>query len=247
MTCRCSRRRRGEAGQKGALLVVDAGAVVGDADHLAAVEDGDDDVAEVRVDEVLDELADDRVRHLAALLAAVVVGLLGQRGDERRQVVVLDAHHARRAGERVVDGDAWRRRTAGRRRQLRRRPRRRPLPGHAARSAASAPSTSLVAAAVSAPAAPRSAAPGIGEQPVEERFHGGAEYTSGPDPPRSASTGRGETRMSRRKARLIHRVFTSVESVRGEIRRLAAKCDRCGKAAFSGELAPTDPRRPTAV
>ena len=98
--------RGGEAGLEGAVLVVDPGPVVGDADGLAVVEDGDDNVAEVGVQEVLDELLDDRVRHLAALLAAVVIGLLRQGGDQGGQILLLDGDDARRAGECVVDGDA---------------------------------------------------------------------------------------------------------------------------------------------
>ncbi len=68
--------------------------------------------------QVLDELLDDRVGHLAALLAAVVVGLLRERGDERRQVARLHGDHARRAGEGVVDGDARRPGPYGHGRQL---------------------------------------------------------------------------------------------------------------------------------
>ncbi len=57
--------------------------------------------------QVLDELLEDRVGDLAPLLAAVVVRLLRQRRDERRQVLLLDGDHARGARERVIDGDAW--------------------------------------------------------------------------------------------------------------------------------------------
>ena len=60
MIWRCSARRGREARLEGALLVVHAGPVVGDADGLAVVEDGDDDVAKAGVQEVLDELLDRR-------------------------------------------------------------------------------------------------------------------------------------------------------------------------------------------
>ncbi len=46
------------------------------------------------------------IGHLAALLATVVVRLLGERGDEGRQVPLFDGDHPRWAGEGVVDGDA---------------------------------------------------------------------------------------------------------------------------------------------
>ena len=104
-------------GWKARSLSSTPGTVVGDADGLAVVEDRDDHVAEVGVEQVLDELLDDGVGHLTALLAAVVIGLLGERGDERRQVFLLDGDHARRAGERVVDGDARRARSHGHVRQ----------------------------------------------------------------------------------------------------------------------------------
>src|ERR1035437_6109643 len=99
--------RRGEAGQEGPVLVVDARSVVGDAQYPAAVEDSYHDVAEEGVDQVLDELVDDREGYVAALFPARVVGLLGKRGDQPRDVALLDADHAGWAGERVVDGDPW--------------------------------------------------------------------------------------------------------------------------------------------
>ena len=108
MIWRWSGGRGREARLEGAVLVVDPGSVVGDADRLPVVEDGDHDVAEVRVQQILDELLEDRVGDLPALLAAVVVRLLRQRGDERGQVLLLDGDHPRRARERVVDGDARR-------------------------------------------------------------------------------------------------------------------------------------------
>src|SRR5665648_644366 len=86
----------GEARLKGAVLVVNAGPVVGDADGLSVVEDRDHDVAEAGVQEILHEFLEHRVRDLAALLATVVIGLLRQRGDEGRQVLLLHGDHARR-------------------------------------------------------------------------------------------------------------------------------------------------------
>ena len=172
----------GEAGQEGAILVVDAGAVVGDAHDPAGVEDGDDHVAKEGVDEVLDELVDDRERHVAALLPAGVVGLFGERRDQPGDVALLDAHDPRRTRERVVDGDA---RGAG--------PQRRGGGDHPpedvrARLVDRRPSTAA-AGPTAGPAVVTRATPGgrriLGQQPVEERLHGGMQYTRGGAPGRS--------------------------------------------------------------
>src|SRR5665647_2483034 len=165
------RGRGGEAGLKGAVLMLHPGSVIGDADRLAVVEDGDHDVEEVRMEKILHQLLDDGVWHLPSLLAAVVVGLLGQRSDERRQVVLLDGDHARWAGEGVVDRDARSLRPQGDVGKLAVRVRvmgaRAGSDGRRVRS-------------------PRRGLPGggplFGEQPVEERLHRGAEYTRAPAP-----------------------------------------------------------------
>ena len=184
--------RGGEAGEERTVLVVHPRAVVGDADRLTVVEDGDDDVAEVRVQEVLDDLLEDRVRHLAALLAAVVVGLLRQRGDEGGEVLLLDGDHARRTGERVVDRDA-----GGLEAERDR--------GEWAVGSGAGGGVRRGRGGGS----PRRGLPGggplIGEQPVEERLHRGAEYSRAPGKP---------------PWRLMKRGFA------GERRKLSTACSR---------------------
>ncbi len=180
MKRRWSARGRRETRLEGLVLVVDSGAVVGDAHHPAGVEDGDHDVAKAGVDEVLDELVDDREGHVAALVAARVVGPLGKRGDQVGHVALLDAHDARRARQRVVDGDA---RRAGALRGV---------------GGARLGSGGGAGAALGGRLVDRRGPAGdggtrgargrriLGQQPVEERLHGGMEYSRDGSPPAAA-------------------------------------------------------------
>ncbi len=149
--------------------------------------------------QVLDELLDHGEGDLPALLATRVVGLLGERGDQRRQVLLLDGEDARRARQRVVDRDP-------------RRPRGRSGPRGARAScgrvavAVAGPSPSARAERAASGAARDGTASGRGraralrEQPVEEGLHGGDEYSTAHSAPetRSASLTSG-ARLKRRE------------------------------------------------
>lgn len=90
---------RREPGQLGLLLLVDARALVGEPDGVALVQDGDDDLGEAGVDEVLRYFPDDRVgngssgelrlfvdlRREVSMYSAVVAGCISvMRGALRR-------------------------------------------------------------------------------------------------------------------------------------------------------------------
>ena len=99
---------RGGAVLERTRLLADARPLVGEADGVAAVEDGDGWLDEVGVHEVLDNLADDGERDAPALL-------LGETGDRRGDFLEVGAdvlglhHHDAGCGRRVVeDGDAGR-------------------------------------------------------------------------------------------------------------------------------------------
>ena len=99
---------RGGAVLEGARLLLDAGALVGEADGVSVVEDGDGRLDEVGVHEVLDDLADHGEGDLAALL-------LREFGDGGGYLLEVGAHvlglyhHDARGRRRVVeDGDAGR-------------------------------------------------------------------------------------------------------------------------------------------
>ena len=95
-----------EAGELGLVLVLDARPLVGEADGVAPVEDGYDDLDESRMDEILRNLADDGVGDGPALRFRLFV----DGGRERLDVVGgrrrHDLGYARGAAQIVVERDA---------------------------------------------------------------------------------------------------------------------------------------------
>ena len=98
----------GYAKVEGALLVVDARPLVGKANGVAPIEDGDDGLREVRVDEVFHNLANHHERDMTALFLHALIDGVGRLFQIGTDVLRLDNDHARRRQHVVVDGDARR-------------------------------------------------------------------------------------------------------------------------------------------
>ena len=99
---------RGCAVLERARLLADARPLVGEADGVAAVEDGDGGLDEVRVHEVLDNLADDGERDAPALLLGEAGDRCGDFLEVGADVLGLHHHDAGRCRRVVEDGDAGR-------------------------------------------------------------------------------------------------------------------------------------------
>ena len=88
-----------------AVLFFDAWALVGKADGVAIVENRDGRLNEIRVDEVLDNLANDHEGDVATLLARKSCHLGGDFFKVAAHVGGIDDHHARRRRGVVIDGN----------------------------------------------------------------------------------------------------------------------------------------------
>lgn len=96
----------GNAKVESALLVVDAGSLIGKADGVSAVQNRDDGLGKVRVDKVFDNLADDHERDVATLLFHTLVDGVGRLFQIRADILRLNDDHTRCRQHVVIDGDS---------------------------------------------------------------------------------------------------------------------------------------------
>ena len=96
----------GNAKVEGALLVVDARSLIGEADGVAAVENRDDGLCKVRVDKVFDNLADNHERDVSSLFFHALVDGVGCLFQIGADVLRFDDDDTRCRQHVVIDRDA---------------------------------------------------------------------------------------------------------------------------------------------